>query len=49
MPLFSLASDVNVVSNPAALGFGYGALVTPLSTSVTGRNGKRVDDLLSDD
>jgi ABC-type glycerol-3-phosphate transport system permease component len=32
VPLFSLASDLNVVSNPAALGLVCAALVTPLST-----------------
>lgn len=32
VPLFSLASDLNVVSNPAALGLVYAALVIPLST-----------------
>ena len=32
VPLFSIASDLNILSNPAGLGFIYAALVTPLST-----------------
>ncbi|HEX8080503.1 MAG TPA: carbohydrate ABC transporter permease [Jatrophihabitans sp.] len=32
VPLFSLASDLNVLSSPAALGLVYAALVIPLST-----------------
>lgn len=31
VPLFSVASDLNVINNPAALGFVYAALTVPLS------------------
>jgi ABC-type glycerol-3-phosphate transport system permease component len=32
VPLFSLASDLNILSNPAGLGFIYAAIVIPLAT-----------------